>query len=99
VKKQRSLMKGGYCTTVERIPIHGDTDDALTVVRRIRARGEGQEAPRPPREAVAALIAHLKDEEPLTAHELAAHEREWLAIEAEALGIEQADSQRDRRHQ
>ena len=70
-------------------------DELARIVADIRARGKGQTLPTPPPAAVAALIAHLRDEEPMSAAELAEHEREWQAVEAEMRAIERADALRD----
>lgn len=61
-----------------------DHDDELTrVVARIRARGSDMPLPTPPAKAVASVIAHLRDEEPLSAADLADHERLWRVGEDE----------------
>jgi len=64
------------------------------VIARIRSRGARQALPTPTPAALAAVIAHLRDEEPLTAKELDEREREWAAIEAEQRTVEQADARK-----
>jgi hypothetical protein len=71
-------------------------DELAQIVADIRARGKGQTLPIPPPAAIAALIAHLRDEEPMSAAELAEHEREWQAVEDEMRAVERADALRDR---
>lgn len=65
------------------------------VIARIRSRGARQALPTPTPTALAAVVAHLRDEEPLTTKELDEREREWAAIEAEQRAVEQADGYRD----
>jgi hypothetical protein len=72
-------------------------DELARIVADIRARGEGESLPTPPPAAIAALIAHLRDEEPMHAAELVEHEREWQAVEDEMRAVERADALRDRR--
>jgi predicted transcriptional regulator len=43
------------------------------------------------------VLAHLRDEQPMSADELAEHERQWRAVEEELRAVEHADVQRDRR--
>ncbi|HEY4033682.1 MAG TPA: hypothetical protein VGL94_06950 [Ktedonobacteraceae bacterium] len=64
------------------------------VIARIRSRGAHQALPTPTPAALAAIVAHLRDEEPLTAKELDEREREWAALEAEQGAVEQADGYR-----
>jgi len=53
-------------------------------------------APVPASEAVAAVLVHLRDEEPMDPAELAAHERQWRAAQDEFLAVERADARQDR---
>jgi hypothetical protein len=59
-------------------------DDLARVVARIRSRGRHASLPKPSAEAIAAVIAHLRDDEPLSATELAEDERLWRVVEDEA---------------
>ena len=68
-----------------------DHDDLACVVARIRARGVQQPLPTPEDEAIASVIAHIHDEEPLRATELAEHERLWRLNEDETRAREQAN--------
>ncbi len=65
------------------------------VIARIRSRGAQQVLPTPSPAALAAVVAHLRDEEPLTAKELDEREREWSTIEAEQRAVEQADARKE----
>ncbi len=62
------------------------------VIARIQSRRPRQTLPRPKPATLAPVIAHLCDEEPLTAEELEEHEREWRTIDNEWKAIEQADA-------
>jgi hypothetical protein len=64
------------------------------IIAHIRSRGAQQALPTPTPAAITAMIAHLRDEEPLTAKELDEREREWAAIEAEQRAVERADTHR-----
>ncbi len=65
------------------------------VIARIRSRGARQALPTPTPAALAAVVAHLRDEKPLTAKELDEREREWAAIEAEQKAVEQANARKE----
>lgn len=54
-------------------------------------RGAKRPRPQPPADAVAAVIAHLRGEEPLSAAALEEHERFWRAVEDETRVREQAN--------
>jgi hypothetical protein len=70
----------------------GDVDDELEqLVAQVRGRGAGEVLPRPSPEALAALAAHLREEEPMSAKELAEHERLWRAVEEEMRAVERAN--------
>lgn len=56
----------------------------------------GRRSPRPSPEALAALVAHLRGEAPMSAAELAEHERQWRAVEEELRAVERSDEQRER---
>lgn len=72
--------------------VAADHDDELArVVARIRSRGTQLPLATPSAEAVASVLAHLRDEEPLTAAEIAEHERLWHLIEDEARARERAN--------
>jgi hypothetical protein len=77
-------------------PADADDDELVRVVARIRARGAEKRIPKPPAEAVAHVIAHLDDEEPLSVSELDEHERLWRAVEDEMRAWEQADDRAER---
>ena len=66
------------------------------IIARIRSRGARQALPKPTPAALAAVVAHLHNEEPLTAKELDEREREWAAIEAKWKAIEQTDACKER---
>ena len=69
-----------------------NNSELLWIIARIRSRGAHQALPTPTPAARAAVIAHLRNEEPLTAKELDEREREWAAIEAEQRAIERANA-------
>lgn len=74
-----------------------DHDDELTrVVARIRARGADMPLPQPSAETIASVIAHLRDEEPLSAADLAGHERPWRVVEDETRTREHDNDQAER---
>lgn len=69
-----------------------DADDELArVVARIQARGAHRPLTAPSAESIAAVIAHLRDEEPLSDVELAERERQWRLIEDEARARDEAN--------
>jgi predicted transcriptional regulator len=74
----------------------GVQDDLEQLVAAIRARGKGQTLPSPTPSAVAAVLAHLRDEEPMSIDELAERERQWRAVEEEMRAVEREDALRDR---
>jgi hypothetical protein len=61
------------------------------LVARIRARGVGEELPRPSEEARQHFIEHLRDERVMTGEELAAWTAEWEAVEKEMRDRDHAD--------
>ena len=72
-------------------PLDAGHDELQRVVARIRRRKASQ-APLAPAPAVlAAIVAHLRDEEPLTTEELDQYEREWRAVEDELRAVEWND--------
>jgi hypothetical protein len=74
-----------------------DVDDELArLVADIRARGAGRVLPRPSNDAISALVTRLRAEEPMSADELAEHERQWRAMEEEMRIVEHEDEQRDK---
>lgn len=77
-----------------RQPIASDEpdDELARVVARIRARGVETPLSKPATDAVASVIAHLRDEEPLSDAELDEHERLWRAIDDETRAREQANN-------
>lgn len=77
-------------------PVDAEADDLAQLVVAIRARGTGQAQPLPSPEAVAGVLAHLRDEQPMSAGDLAEQERRWRAVEEEQRVVERADEQRDR---
>ena len=70
-------------------------DDLLAVVSDIRARNTNADLPVPASEAVAAVLVHLRDEEPMDPAELAEHECQWRAAQDEFLAVERADARQD----
>ena len=57
-------------------------DDELTLlVARIRATGPSHPLISPSASDIAAVVAHLRADEPLDPETLAAHEREWNRVE------------------
>lgn len=74
------------------ISTSGDHSDELAhVVARIRARNTALPLARPSADVIAAVIAHLRDEEPLSDGDLAEHERLWNAVEDEMRRRDQAN--------
>jgi hypothetical protein len=78
-------------------PLDTGDDELQWVVARIRARKASLPLVRPEPAVLAAIVAHLHNEEPLTAEELAQHEREWRAVEDEWRAVEWRDMQKERR--
>ena len=70
-------------------------DELLTLVAEIRARYTHKDLPVPASDAVAAALAHLRDEVPMEGAELAEHERQWRATDDELRAAERADALRD----
>jgi len=68
----------------------------LHIVARIRSRGAYTPLSSPSSEAIAAVIAHICDEKPLSARELAEDERLWQVVDAEMREREQADDRAER---
>lgn len=66
-------------------------DELSRVVARIRARSVETPLPKPPADAVASVIARLRDEEPLSVAELDDHERLWRTIDDETIARELAN--------
>ena len=77
-------------------PVDAAGDDLAQLVAAIRAQGKARVLPVPSPAAVAAVIAHLRGEQPMSADELEEHERQWRAVEEEMRAVERADEQRDR---
>jgi hypothetical protein len=74
-----------------------DVDDELEqLVTQVRGRGAGEVLPSPAPEALAALVAHLRDEEPMSPEELAEHERLWRVVEEEMRTVERANDEQER---
>lgn len=72
--------------------IADDHDDELArVVARIQARGADMPQPKPSADTIASVIAHLRDEEPLSAADLDEHERLWRAVDDEVRARDQAN--------
>jgi hypothetical protein len=69
-----------------------ENNELQWVVARIQSRRPSQALPKPKPATITSIIAHLRDEKPLTPEELDEHEREWRAIENEWKSIEQADA-------
>ena len=65
------------------------------LIAHIRSRRARQALPTPTPAALATVVAHLHNEEPLTAKELDEREREWTAIEAEQKAVEQANAYKE----
>lgn len=59
------------------------------MVARIRAKGVDMPLPKPPADTIASVIAHLRDEEPLSAADLTDHERLWHRVEDETRVLDQ----------
>lgn len=76
--------------------VDAEDDDLAQLVAAIRARGKERALPHPRPEAVAAVLAHLRDEQPLCAEEWAEYERQRRAVEEELRAMDRADEQRDR---
>jgi len=72
-----------------------ENNELQWVVAHIQSRRPSQALPRPKPATIASVIAHLRNEKPLTPEELDEHEREWRAIENEWKSIEQADANRE----
>lgn len=72
-------------------------DELAQVVARIRTRGAHRPQAIPSAEAIAAVVAHLRDEEPLSDAELAEHERQWRLIEDEARARDEANDRAEGR--
>jgi predicted transcriptional regulator len=74
-----------------------DVDAELEqLVAQVRGRNAEEVLPRPSPEALAALVAHLRDEEPMSVDELAEHERLWRAVEEEMRAVEWANDKQER---
>jgi hypothetical protein len=78
------------------LPLDAGHDELLQVVARIRARKASQALLAPAPAVLAAIVAHLRDEEPLTAEELYQYEREWRAVEDELRAVEWNDMHKER---
>jgi hypothetical protein len=72
-----------------------ENNELQWVVAHIQSRRPSQALPRPKPATLATVIAHLREEEPLTAEELSEREREWEAIENELKAVEQADARKE----
>ncbi len=78
------------------LPLDAEYDELRRVVARIRARKASQALLAPSPAALAPIVAHLRDEEPLTAEELDQYEREWRAVEDELRAVERNDMHKER---
>ena len=76
-------------------PLDAD-DELLRVVASIRARKPSQPLPKPDPAVLAALVARLRDEEPMTPEELEKCERELHAVEDERRAVEWSDMYKER---
>ncbi len=63
------------------LPLDAGHDELQQVIAHIRARKPSQALLTPPPSVLAVIVAHLRNEEPLTTEELDVHEREWRAVE------------------
>ena len=79
------------------VPLHPGIEELEQVVADIRALGAGVALPTPSPAALAAAIAHLHDEQPLSGEMMEQREREWRAVEDELRAAEQDDARRDAR--
>jgi hypothetical protein len=70
-------------SAVHQIAMESDGETPEAVVARIQARGPGTVPPPPAPEVLAAVVARVADEQPLSAEEEAAWNRAWTAIEDE----------------
>ena len=77
---------------IQPFSLDNNNSELQWIIARIRSRGARQALPKPTPAALAAVVAHLHNEEPLTAKELDEREREWTAIEAEQKAAEQANA-------
>ena len=77
-------------------PLNAGYDELQRIVAQIKARGPSQALPRPAPEVLAAIVAHLRNDEPLTAEELREREREWRAVEDELRAVERNDMHKER---
>lgn len=87
-----SKVGGIYTMDVRPFSLDNNNSELQWVIARIRSRGARQALPKPTPAALAAVVSHLRNEEPLTAKELDESEREWTAIEAEQKAVEQANA-------
>lgn len=58
----------------------GHEDTLEDVIARIKARGRGSMPPKPSAEVIARIAAIVATEQPLSAEEQAAWDREWLHV-------------------
>ena len=77
------------------LPLDAD-DELLRLVASIRARKPSQPLPVPDPAVLAALVAHLSEDEPFTPEELDQYEREWRAVEDELRAAEWNDMYKER---
>lgn len=77
------------------VPLHVGNEELEQVVADIRALGAGAALPTPSPAALAAAIAHLHDEQPLSGEMLEQREREWRTVEDELHTAEQDDARCD----
>ena len=68
---------------MQSLPFDDGDNELQRVVARIRARKSTLPLTRPDPAVLAAIMARLRNEVPLSAEELAEHEREWRVVEAE----------------
>ncbi len=78
------------------LPFDTGYDELLQVVDQIRARKASQPLPVPAPAVQAAIVTHLRDEEPMTTEELDQFEREWRAVEDELRAVERNDMYKER---
>jgi len=78
------------------LPLDTGHNELQWVVARIRARNASPALLTPTPAVLAAIVAHLRDEEPLTTDELDEHERKWRAVEEELCAVEWNDTYKER---
>jgi hypothetical protein len=71
-------------SAIHQITIESDDETPEAVVARIQARGRGPTPPPASPEVLAAIVARVANEQPLSPEEEAACNRAWAAIEDES---------------